>query len=129
MYETMVYWETADHPRDFIRDYAEIWRATEKVVYSRTLEDVGSARTRVEREFDPEVVRRLKENGDISVGGAELAAQAFRAGLVDECHLFLAPVTVGAGKPAVPGGLRLELLEERRFAGGVLYARYVVRSG
>jgi dihydrofolate reductase len=120
----MVYWETVAADNQITRDYAEIWRATDKVVYSRTLEAPASARTRIEREFDPEAVRRRKEEGDVSIGGAELAATAMQAGLVDECHLFLAPVTVGAGKPALPAGLRLELLDERRFGGGVVYLRY-----
>ena len=120
MYETMVAWETIDsHP------YAEIWRAAEKIVYSRTLESVASAKTRIEREFDPEAVRRLKEEGDVSVGGPTLAAEAIRAGLVDEYHLFLAPVLVGAGKRAFPDGIReeLELLDERRFKSGFVYLR------
>jgi dihydrofolate reductase len=121
MYETMVAWETVDsHP------YAEIWRAAEKIVYSRTLESVASARTRIDREFDPEAVRRLKEEGDVSVGGPALAAEAIRAGLVDEYHLFLIPVLVGGGKRALPDGVRLELelLGERLFESGVVYLRY-----
>jgi dihydrofolate reductase len=121
MYETMVAWEAVDsHP------YAEIWRAAEKIVYSRTLESVASARTRVEREFDPEAVRRLKEEGDLSVGGAALAAEAIRAGLVDEYQLFLIPVTVGGGKRALPDGVRLELelLDVRRFGSDIVYLRY-----
>ena len=121
MYETMVAWETVDsHP------YAEIWRAADKIVYSRTLESVASARTRIEREFDPEAVRRLKEQGDVSVGGPALAAEAIRAGLVDEYQLFLVPVIVGGGKRLLPDGVRLdlELLGERRFEGGVVYLRY-----
>ena len=120
MYETMVAWESVDsHP------YAEIWRAAEKIVYSRTLESVASARTRIEREFDPDAVRRLKEEGEVSIGGPELAAEAIRAGLVDEYHVFLAPVLVGAGKRAFPDGLReeLELLDERRFGSGFVYVR------
>jgi dihydrofolate reductase len=120
MYETMVAWETIDsHP------YAEIWRAADKIVYSRTLDSVPSKRTRIEREFDPEAIRRLKQEGDVSVGGPALAAEAIRAGLVDEYHLFLAPVLVGAGKRAFPDGLReeLELLDERLFASGVVYLR------
>jgi dihydrofolate reductase len=120
MYETMVAWETIDsHP------YAEIWRAADKIVYSRTLDSVPSKRTRIEREFDPEAILRLKQEGDVSVGGPALAAEAIRAGLVDEYHLFLAPVLVGAGKRAFPDGLReeLELLDERLFASGVVYLR------
>jgi dihydrofolate reductase len=121
MYETMVAWESVgSHP------YAEIWRAADKVVYSRTLEAVASARTRIEREFEPCAVRRLKEKGDVSVGGPALAAEAIRAGLVDEYHLFLVPILVGGGKRALPDGVRLELelLEERRFGSGVVYVRY-----
>jgi dihydrofolate reductase len=121
MYETMVAWESVDsHP------YAEIWRAAEKIVYSRTLESVASARTRIEREFDPDAVRRLKEEGDISIGGAGLAAEAIRAGLVDEYQLFLVPVLVGGGKRALPDGVRLELelLDERGFDSGIVYLRY-----
>ena len=120
MYETMVAWETVDsHP------YAEIWRGADKIVYSRTLGSVASARTRIEREFDPDAVRRLKEHGDVSVGGPALAAEAIRAGLVDEYQLFLVPVVVGRGKRALPGfRLDLELLEERRFDSGVVYLRY-----
>jgi dihydrofolate reductase len=134
MYETMVFWETAsttrpDEPTVFW-DYAELWRATEKVVYSRTLETVSSARTRIEREFDPEAVRRLKQSSeaDIAVGGAELAGHAFGARLVDECHLFLCPIVVGGGKRAVRDNLRvqLELLDERRFRSGVVHLHYRV---
>ena len=128
MYETMVAWETISDERPFMRDYAEIWRAAEKIVYSRTLESASSARTRIERDFDPEAIRRLKETSqsEISVGGAGLAAEAIRAGLVDEYRLFLVPVLVGGGKRALPDGVRaeLELLEEHRFAGGVVYLRY-----
>ena len=126
MYETMAAWETIDDERPFMRDYAELWRAAEKVVYSRSLEAVSSARTRLEREFDPEAVRRLKESSQVSVGGAELAAEAIKAGLVDEYHLFLVPTVVGAGKRALPEGVRLELelLDERRFGSGVVYLRY-----
>ena len=118
MYETMVAWETVDsHP------YAEIWRAAEKVVYSRTLDSVASARTRIEREFDPDEVLRLKEAGDVSIGGPGLAGQAIGEGLVDEYHLFFVPVLVGGGKRALPDGVRteLELLAERRFDSGVVY--------
>jgi len=127
MYETMVAWESIDDHHSLIRDFAEIWRAAEKIVYSRSLEAVSSARTRIEREFDPEAVRQLKEAGaEISIGGPELAGQAIKAGLVDEYRLFLAPVLVGGGKRALPEGvhLELELLEERRFGSGVVYLRY-----
>jgi len=130
MYEVMVYWETialADEP-PVIRDYAEIWQAADKVVYSRTLKTPSSARTRIERDFDPEAVREMKSSAerDISVGGPELAAHAIRAGLVDECHLFLTPILVGGGTPSLPDNVRveLELLDERRFRGGVVYLRY-----
>ena len=113
MYETMVYWDAADEQAEHLREYAEIWRAADKVVYTKTLDSVAGARTRIERELDPEAVRRPKAEGDVSVGGPKLAGQAFAAGLIDECHLFLTQVTVGAGKPALPGGLRLELHDER----------------
>ena len=131
MYETMLYWDTA--PSDgtvpvFLREFTEMWRAAEKVVYSRTLESALSARTRVERSFDPEAVRRLKATTthDLTVGGADLAGQAIRAGLIDEFQLFVVPVVVGGGKPWLPKGLRLrlELLGSRRFAGGVVFLRY-----
>ena len=134
MYETMVFWETAsakaDEPAVF-RDYAEIWRASEKIVYSRTLQTASSARTRIEREFDRDAVRRLKQSSraDITVGGAELAGHAVGAGLVDECHLFLCPIVVGGGKRALPDAVRarLELLDERRFRNDFVYLHYRVR--
>jgi dihydrofolate reductase len=132
MYEVMVAWETIDDPAPELRDYAEIWRAADKVVYSTQLETVSSARTRLERDFEPEAVRRLKQSAErsISVGGPTLAGEALRAGLVDECHLFLTPVVVGAGTRALPEGLRarLELLDERRFDSGVVYLRYSTRG-
>jgi dihydrofolate reductase len=130
MYETLVYWETAGGSGQppFVRDFAEIWREATKVVYSRTLAAVSSDRTRIERDFDVEAVRRMKGEAerDLTVGGADLAGQALAAGLVDECHVFVAPVVVGGGKPSLPNNLRLnlELLDERRFAGGVVYLRY-----
>jgi dihydrofolate reductase len=134
MYEVMSAWETlppAGQPPT-TRDFAEVWRAADKIVYSRTLEQVASARTRIERDFDPGAVRRLKASAaaDLSVGGPHLAAQALQAGLVDEGHLFLNPVVVGGGNPALPDNLRLELelLDERRFANGVVYLRYRVSS-
>jgi dihydrofolate reductase len=132
MYEVMVWWETmetAGEP-DVMRDFAEIWWAADKIVYSRTLEAVASERTRIEREFDPETVREMKASTerDISVGGPELAGQALAAGLVDECHLFLAPLLMGGGTRALPDGLRLqmELLDERRFGSGVVHLHYRV---
>jgi dihydrofolate reductase len=128
MYETMVYWETDEDDAPEARDYGEIWRAADKVVYSRTLEAVASERTRIERQLDPAAVRQWKDaaSTDLSIGGAELAGQAMAAGLVDECQLFLCPVLVGGGKRALPDGVRaqLELLDERRFASGVVYVRY-----
>ena len=129
MYEVMRYWETALADRPSVeQDFAQIWRAADKVVYSRTLETVSSARTRIERDFDPEAVRRMKTQAerDIGVGGPDLAAQAFKAGLVDECHLFVTPVMVGGGKRSLPRNVRLELelLDERRFEGGVVHLHY-----
>jgi dihydrofolate reductase len=131
LYETMVYWETAhtaEGQPPVILDYAEIWQAADKVVYSRTLAEASSARTRIERDFDPEAVRELKAaaDRDLTVGGAELAGQALAAGLVDELQLVLAPVVVGGGKSALPDGVRLplELIEERRFGSGMVFLRY-----
>jgi dihydrofolate reductase len=131
MYEVMVAWETmpttAAQP-PVVRDFAEIWRAAEKVVHSTTLERVSSARTRIERVFDPAAARQLKAHAeaDVTVGGPDLAGQALAAGLVDEIHLFVSPVVVGGGRPALPDGVRvaLELLDERRFGSGVVYLRY-----
>jgi dihydrofolate reductase len=125
MYETMVAWETMDLAGEppVVRDFAEIWRATDKVVYSRTLAMTSSARSRIERDFDAEAIGRMKAGAerDISIGGPNLAAQAFEAGLVDECHLLIAPVLVGGGKRSLPDGvhLNLELLEQRRFGNGM----------
>jgi dihydrofolate reductase len=134
MYETMVFWETASAGADqpaVVRDFAQIWRAAEKIVYSRTLERVSSARTRIERSFDPDAIRGIKEaaRSDITIGGPELGGEAMRAGLVDECHFFLGPVVVGGGRRSLPDGLRaqLELLDERRFAGGVVHLHYRIR--
>jgi dihydrofolate reductase len=131
MYETMVYWETAHTRPDSSPvelDYAEVWQAADKIVYSRTMADVSSARTRIEREFDPDSVRELKQRAgrDLSVGGAELAAQAIKADLVDEYHLFVGPVVVGGGTSALPDDIRLdlELLDEHRFASGVVHLHY-----
>ena len=130
LYEVMVAWETIDLAGQppHIRDFAEIWRAADKIVYSRSLETVSSARTRIERDFEPEAVRRLKAAAerDLTVGGPELAARAIEAGLVDEWQLFLAPIVVGGGKRALPDDVRvtLELLDERRFRNGTVYLRY-----
>jgi dihydrofolate reductase len=134
LYEVLVAWETMDAPDQspFILDFARIWQAAEKIVYSRTLEKVSGERTRIEREFNPDAVRELKQSSerDLLVGGPELAAEAIRAGLVDEYQLFLAPVVVGGGKRALPGDVRvdLELLGERRFASGFVYLRYGARD-
>ncbi len=135
LYEVMVAWETMDTGPDqppVIRDFARIWQAADKVVYSTTLPAVSSARTRLERTFDPDAVRQLTAGADrdVSVGGPGLAAAAFRAGLVDQVHLFVNPVVVGGGTPALPAGLRLDLAltEERRFGNGVVYLRYQVRG-
>jgi dihydrofolate reductase len=131
IYEVMTFWETPpdlDDQSSAIRDYAAIWQAADKIVYSRTLETVSSARTRLERDFEPEAVRRLKASSerDLSVGGPGLAARAFGAGLVDECHLFLAPIVVGGGTRCLPEGVRLELelLRERRFGNGMVHLHY-----
>ncbi len=131
MYQTMVDWETA--PTDagqppVVRDYAKIWQAADKIVYSTTLEAVSSARTRIERDFDPEAVQQMKARAgrDISVGGSHLAAQSISAGLVDELHLFVVPIVVGGGTRSLPDNVRvnLELVDERRFAGGVVHLHY-----
>jgi len=128
MYETMVPWETVPLAGQSqpTRDFAEIWRAADKVVYSTTLTAVSSARTRIEPLFDPEAVRALKQRGDVSVGGPGLAASAIRAGLVDEYHLFVTPVVVGGGTAVFPDGVRagLDLVDEHRFASGVVHLRY-----
>jgi dihydrofolate reductase len=128
MYETMIYWETDDDQGAVARDFAGIWRAAEKVVYSRTLQTVSSERTRIEREFDAAAIRRLKKSSgsDLTIGGAQLAGQAIAEGLVDECQLFLGPLLVGGGKRALPVGVHaeLELVDERRFRSGVVYLRY-----
>ena len=134
MYEVMVYWETASlvDQRPFVRDYAAIWRSADKIVYSKTLETVSSARTRIEPDFDPEAVRQMKATAgrDLSVGGPDLAAQAIKAGLVDECHLFLAPIVVGGGTPSFPDHvlLQLELLDECRFGNGIVHLHYGTRT-
>jgi dihydrofolate reductase len=134
MYETMVYWETANKhpdPSPAARDFTDIWQAAEKVVFSKTLETVSSARTRIEADFDPSAIRRLKATAehDLTVGGADLAGQAMAAGLVDELQLFSVPVIVGGGKRALPGNVYtdLELIDNRRFESGVVFQRYTVK--
>lgn len=135
LYEVMVAWETmhtvADQP-PCVLDFAKIWQAADKIVYSKTLEKVSSARTRIERDFDLEAVRRLKASAerDLAVGGPELAAQAIKAGLVDEFHFFVSPVIVGGGKPSLPNNVRLNLtlLDERRFGNGVVHLHYRTRT-
>ena len=133
MYETMVYWETAhtlpDQP-EFVLDWARQWQAADKVVYSRTLAAPSSARTRIERKFDPDAVRRLKADSprDIAIAGPDLAAHAIRAGLIDEFQMFVCPVVVGGGKRFYPDGARvdLRLIDERRFPSGVKWLSYAV---
>ena len=131
LYETMAVWETdagLAAQSEPMADFATVWQAGAKVVYSTTLPAVSTARTRLERSFDPEAVRDMKRSAtsDLTVGGANLAAHAFNGGLVDECHLFISPVLLGGGKPALPRDLRaeLELVDERRCAGGVVYLRH-----
>jgi dihydrofolate reductase len=134
MYETMAVWETwgddSEVPAEE-RDYAEVWKGLDKVVYSTTLEAVWTPRTRLERTFDPDAVRRMKDAAErpISVSGPSLAASAFAAGLVDEVHLIVIPVMVGGGKPGLPLGAKaeLELLDERALTGGVVHLRYRIR--
>lgn len=135
MYETMVYWETAptdpDQPQ-FARDFARDWKEADKIVYSKTLESVSSARTRIERSFEPETVRNLKANSnrDLAIEGPELASHAIKAGLVDEIHQIVTPDIVGGGKRFYPDGisLRLDLIDERRFDSGFVYLRYRTRQ-
>src|SRR5262245_8215109 len=135
LYEVLVAWETMHEQPDqqpYILDYAEIWQAADKIVYSRTLETVSSARTQIEPDFDPDAVRQMKAaaDRDLLIGGPELAAVAIRAGLVDEYHLFLAPVVVGGGKRALPDDVRVELepLDQRRFESGFVYLGYEPRA-
>jgi dihydrofolate reductase len=135
MYETMAVWETdpALAAQSELRsDFADVWQAANKVVYSTTLHEVYTAVTQLERNFDPNAIRDLKASAanDLTVGGPNLAAHAFKAGLVDECHLLIAPVVLGGGKPSLPRDTRadLELLDERRFSNGVVYVRYRVES-
>ncbi len=130
MYEVMKAWETLDVAGEppFVQDFAAIWREADKIVYSRTLEAASSAKTRIERDFDPKAVRQLKASAstDITIGGPGLASEAIRGGLVDELHLLVAPVVVGGGTPSLPDGVRLqlELLNERRFGNGMVFLRY-----
>jgi dihydrofolate reductase len=131
MYETMVVWETPDSfagDSPVTQDYAAIWQAADKIVYSTTLEEPSSARTRIERAFDPAEVLQLKASldRDVSIGGPHLAASAIRAGLVDEYHFFVTPVIVGGGTHWLPDDVfvKLELVDEHRFAGGVVHLHY-----
>ncbi len=135
MYETMIVWETdpsiaASSP--LMRDFAETWQAADKIVFSRTLQTVPTSRTRIERDFNPETISRLKASVErnIAIAGPNLAAHAFKAGLIDECHMFLVPIIVGGGKPALPENIRLELelLEEHRFDSGMVHLRYQARG-
>jgi dihydrofolate reductase len=134
IYDVMVVWETDQTLADqspVMRDFAQIWQAADKIVYSTTLETVSTTRTRIERDFDPEAVRQMKARAgrDISVGGPDLAAQAIEAGLVDEWNLFVAPIVVGGGKQSLPNNVRLklELLDERRFGNGMVHLHYRTR--
>jgi dihydrofolate reductase len=133
MYEVMSVWETLEDPAPAVSDFARIWRAAEKVVYSRTLTTASTARTRIEPAFDPASVRRLKATAqhDMSVGGPDLAGQALETGLVDEIHLLVCPMSVGGGNRALPDGVRvtLALLSQRRFGNGVVHLHYRVRTG
>lgn len=128
MYEVMHYWENVDLAGHSAadRDFAGIWRSADKIVYSSSLPEATTARTRIERSFDPEAVRALKQRGDVSIGGPTLAAHAIKAGLVDEYELYVTPFVVGGGLPALPSGARasLALIDERRFGNGVVYLRY-----
>jgi len=135
MYETMMVWETDPSlamESPLMRDFAEVWQTANKIVYSRTLETISTRKTQLERTFDPEAIRQLKKTteNDILIGGPELAAHAFRAGLIDECHLFLIPILVGGGKPALPDNVRLDLdlLDEHRFSDGTVFVRYQARQ-
>lgn len=133
LYDTMAVWETEPAlgaQSELMADFADVWQSTDKVVYSTTLDAVPTTKTKLERNFDPDSVRGIKASStaDLIVGGADLAAHAFKAGLVDECHLFIAPVLLGGGKPSLPVGthIELELLDERRFSNGVVYLRYSI---
>jgi dihydrofolate reductase len=133
LYDVMAVWETIDDPHPIMQDYARIWRAADKIVFSRSLETVSSERTRIERSFDSEAIRTLKASSDrdIGIGGPTIAADAFEAGLVDEVRLFLSPVIVGGGTRGLPDGVRLglELRDERRFDNGTVYVRYRATNG
>jgi dihydrofolate reductase len=128
LYEVMAAWETVNDESPSMQDFAELWRAADKIVYSKTMQTVSSSRTRIERDFDPDAVRQLKATAgrDMTVGGPNLAAQAIKAGLVDEWHLFVAPVVVGGGKQSIPDNVHveLELVDERRFGNGMVFLRY-----
>jgi len=133
MYEVMRYWETVSSGNgepSAQQEFATMWQAADKIIYSRSLENVSTARTRLVREFDPGAIQQMKANAsrDIAVSGPTIAGQALRLGLVDECHLFLSPIVVGGGTPALPDNVRvqLELLDERRFDNGVVYLHYRV---
>ncbi len=135
MYAVMVAWETAHthaNQPPIMQDFAAMWQAADKIVYSKTLKTVPSAKTRIERAFDPEAIRQMKASAgrDISVGGPDLAAHAIKAGLIDECHLFVTPIVVGGGTPSLPANvrLRLELLDERRFGNGVVHLHYRTKT-
>ncbi len=135
MYETMAVWEvdpTLASQSDLMADFAQVWQAADKIVYSTTLHAVSTTKTRLERRFDPDSVREMKASAasDVTIGGSTLAAQAFNAGLIDEFQLFVYPVLVGAGKPAFSGDARvqLDLLEEHRFGNGVVNLRYRILS-
>jgi dihydrofolate reductase len=135
LYELMAVWETdpaLGAQSELYGEFARVWEAADKVVYSTTLDAPTTARTTIERTFAPDAARAVKAAaaGDLTIGGAHLAAQAFAAGLVDEVHLFVAPVLLGAGKPALPAGVRLDLslLDERRFDNGAVYLRYRVAA-
>jgi dihydrofolate reductase len=135
LYESMAVWETEPalaEQSELNADFATVWQAGDKIVYSNSLSAVSTAKSRIERTFDPAAIRTLKDEArhDLTIGGAHLAAQAFADGLIDECHLFVGPAIVGRGKPGLPSDLRidLELLDERRFDNGVVYVRHRVRS-
>jgi dihydrofolate reductase len=135
MYEVLAYWDdppALDEQPPFVQEFAEIWQAADKVVYSRTLETARTARTLIERDFDPEAIRQLKAHSDrdVTIGGPELAAQAIKAGLVDDYQMFVVPVVVGAGKQSLPrdGRIELELVHERRFGNGTVFLHYRTRT-